>query len=186
MKTVSLLVSLAATVMLNGCIGVIPVPPNPETPAMGSPITSDQTKFIVNGRTTRDEVIAKLGERFRESPRMPVMAYTWEKPTWGWAHWYFFITPDVIIYGGDYDEGNDWRAFFLKYDFAGRVETTKFAKLDNNYSLDEQMENWGWGKSGRFLEDGAGVINPATGTPVIFDWMRGHLDHSDLHVVPTP
>ena len=185
MKTTSLLVILAATMLLNGCIGIMPVPPNPDTPSMGNAITRDQTKFIVQGKTTREEVIAHLGDHFRESPRMPVMAYSWETPAWGWCWWFCFITPDGVVSGGDYDEGNDWRAFYLKFDNAGRVENACFAKLDNNCSLDEQMEEWGWGRSTGFFKNGGGVINPTTGTPLPFDWMRTHLDHSDLHVVPT-
>ena len=81
--------------------------------------------------------------------------------------------------GGDYEEGSDWRALFLKYDFAGRVEKTEFARLDTNRSLDEQLEAWGWGTHKSFLEDGGGVFNPDTGTPLIFDWMK-----SNLEVVP--
>jgi hypothetical protein len=179
MKAISLLFGLAATLLLNGCIGVLPIPPNSETPAMYSPITSDQTKFIVPGRTTREEVIAYFGDAYRESPREPVMAYSWEKPAWGWATWFFFITPAGIVSGGDYEEGSDWRALFLKYDFAGRVEKTEFARLDTNRSLDEQLEAWGWGTHKSFLEDGGGVFNPDTGTPLIFDWMK-----SNLEVVP--
>jgi hypothetical protein len=184
MKTVFPLISLVATVLLNGCIGIIPVPPDANTPAMGSPVTSDQTKFIVPGQTTREEIIAHLGDHFRESPREPVIAYSWEKPAWGWAWWFFFVTPDAVVSGGDYNEGNDWRAFYLKFDGAGRVEKTCFAKLDNDYSLDEQMENWGWGKSAGFFRDGAGIFDPVTGTPRIFNWMRGHSDRSDLQVIP--
>jgi hypothetical protein len=184
MKTIFLLISLVATVLLNGCIGIMPVPPNSETPAMGNSITRDQVKFIVPGQTTRQEVVAKLGDQFRESPRMPVMAYSWEKPTWGWCWWFFFVTPGGIVSGGDYDEGNDWRAFYLKFDVAGRVEKTCFAKLDNDYSLDEQLENWSWGKSTSFFKDGAGIFNPVTGAPLLFDGVRRHLDHSDLQVTP--
>jgi hypothetical protein len=186
MKTTLLLISLAATVLLNGCIGILPVPPNREESVMGTPITKEQTRFIVRGQTTREEVIAHFGDRFRESPREPLMAYSWEKPAWGWTWWFLFITPGgEVVSGGDYDEGNDWRAFYLKFDSNGHVEKTNFAKLDNSYSLDEQLENWGWGKSTSFFKDGAGIFNPVTGTPLLFDGMRRHLDHSDLQVTPT-
>lgn len=178
MKTISLLVSLIPILLLNGCIGVIPVPPNQDAPAVGHAITPGDLKFIVAGKTTQAEVVARLGLDFRESPRMPVMAYSWEKPAWGWAWWMFVWVPETpcFITGGDHEEGNDWRALYLKFDSAGRVEKTEFAKLDNGHSLDEQMENWGWGKARHFIEDGAGVFNPETGTPVIFDGMKGNLE----------
>src|SRR3974390_787710 len=184
MKTTFLLVSLAATALLNGCLGSVPVPPNSATPTTGNAITRDQINFIVPGRTTREEVVAKLGGDFRESPRMPVMAYSWEKPAWGWAWWLLFVTPDAVVSGGDYDEGNDWRALYLKFNSDGRVEKAQFAKLDNDYSLDEQMENWGWGKSTSFFKDGAGIFNPDTGVPLLFDGTHRHLDHSDQQVSP--
>src|SRR5215831_12693368 len=116
MKTMTLIAGLAATLLLNGCIGILPVPPNSQETVVGTPINKKQTEFIALGRTTRAEVTNRFGDNFRESPREPVMAYSWETPTLGWAWWYYFFVPsaNVVICGGEYNEGSDWRALFLK------------------------------------------------------------------------
>lgn len=174
MKSTLLLISLISS-LLNGCIGFMPVPPNSNTPSMGARITGDQVKFVVPGCTTRDEVVARLGGRFRESPHTPVLAYSWEQPAWGSCWWVFFITPEAIVTGGNYDEGCVWRAYYVKFDDNGRVVKTKFARLDDGRSLDEQMENWAGYPPKQFLKDGAGVFNPDNGAPLPFDWMKDNL-----------
>jgi hypothetical protein len=175
MKTTFLLLSVVVSQLLNGCVGVLPVPPDSNTPAVGTPVTSDQVKFIVPGRTTRDEVVAKLGERFRESCHTPVLAYSWERPAWGYCWWVWFFTPDGVVTGGNYEEGNVWRAYYVKFDAGGHVVKTKFARLDNDKSLDEQMEDWAFNQPKSLLAVDAGHDNPTNNVSLPFDWMKDSL-----------
>ena len=140
MKTRFVILCLWSVLLLTGC--VVPMPSDGKT--YGKVITREQVKFIVPGQTTRAEVTEKLGGQFRASPRLPVLAYAWEKSTLGWGlpaanpppKWANFYSKHEC------NEGSDWRAFFVVFDDAGQVSRTKFVRLSGGKSLDEQLENW--------------------------------------------
>ncbi len=136
MKTAFVIMLLLLPVLLTGCVGVMPAPSNEQ--AYGKVITRNEVRFIVPGQTTRAEVIARLGGQFRDSPRLPVLAYSWEKPAAGLVWW--IVTKDSG--GGGDIERSHWRAFFVKFDTDGRVVATHFVSLSGGKSLDEQLENW--------------------------------------------
>ena len=129
------------TVWLAGC-AVVPIPSDGKT--YGKVITREQVKFIIPGQTLRTEVTEKLGRQFRDSPRLPVLAYAWEKSTLGWGWAVANPPPQWTNFYGKHEcnEGSDWRAFFVAFDAAGQVSRTKFVRLSGDKSLDEQLENW--------------------------------------------
>ena len=160
-------------VLLTGCVGVMPVPPSPRNqPACGKVITPEQVKFIVPGQTTRAEVMARLGDHFRDSPRLPVLAYSWEKPAVGWTWWIVVAGPGGAGAAGGHAEGNHWQAFFVKFDASGRVAATKFVSLSNHRSLDEQLEDWAVPKKFGFAKIGAHIFNPDNGVPWFIEDMK--------------
>jgi len=172
MKTAFTIILPLLTVLLTGCVGVMPVPPSRNQPACGKVITPEQVKFIVPGQTTRVEVMARLGDHFRDSPRLPVLAYSWEKPAVGWTWWILLAGPGGAAGGGGHTEGNHWRAFFVKFDAGGRVAATRFVSLDNGKSLDEQLENWAVPKRFGFAKIGAHIFNPDNGVPWFIEDMK--------------
>ena len=129
---------LAASLLwlLTGCVAVFPVPSSEKT--YGKIITPQEVKFIVPGQTTRAEVMARLGDQFRDSPRLPVLAYAWEKP----AADLVWVIVSTESGGGGHIERSHWRAFFVEFDSAGRVRRTEFMHLSGKKSLDEQLEDW--------------------------------------------
>lgn len=134
-------IMLLLTVWLAGC-AVVPMPSDAKT--FGKVITREQVGFIVPGQTLRAEVTEKLGDQFRDSPRLPVLAYAWEKSTLGWG-WAVANPPPIwkdFFCQHECNEGSDWRAFFVAFDDAGQVIRTKFVRLSGGKSLDEQLENW--------------------------------------------
>jgi|GEM_PF-1039548 len=135
-KTACVIILLWLSVLLTGCAGIMPAPSHEQT--YGKVITRNEVRFIVRGQTTRAEVVARLGGQFRDSPRLPVLAYSWEKPAADLVWW--IVTKDSG--GVGYIERSHWRAFFVKFDANGRVTATRFASLSGGKSLDEQLENW--------------------------------------------
>lgn len=129
---------LLSSLFLTGCVGVVPIPRFSNKPVAGIPIKPQQTEFIVAGETTRAEVVDRLGAHFRESPRVPALAYSWEMPG-GEVYWWVMV-PE----GGDIDEfeWTRWRAFFVMFDDSGHVARSKFKRLSSRKSLDEQLEHW--------------------------------------------
>jgi hypothetical protein len=142
MKIVALML-LAATGLVTGCVGLIPVPSLSRQPADGRVIQAQEAAFIVPGQTTRAQVVEQLGADFRASPRLPVMAYSWDLPggtaLWWWA---VFCTEGGAGDAGEFEWGR-WRAFFVAFDQDGYVTKTKFVRLSGRKSLDEQLEAWG-------------------------------------------
>ena len=134
---------LAAMGLVTGCVGFIPVPASSSQVVVGRVIQAREAAFIVPGQTTRADVVERLGADFRASPRMPVMAYSWELPG-GTALWWWFV---FCTEGGAGDAGefewSRWRAFFVAFDQAGYVTKTRFIRLSSRKSLDEQLEAWG-------------------------------------------
>jgi hypothetical protein len=172
MKNVFAIILPMLAVLLTGCVGVMPVPPSRNQPACGKVITPEQVKFIVPGQTTRAEVMARLGDHFRDSPRLPVLAYSWEKPAVGWTWWILLAGPGGAAGGGGYTEGSHWQAFFVKFDANDRVKATRFVSLSNHRSLDEQLEDWAVPKRRGFFSSGGGIFNPDNGVPWILESMK--------------
>jgi hypothetical protein len=138
MKTALIILCLLSVVLLTGC--VVPLPSDGRT--YGKVITRAQVGFIVPGQTTRAEVTAKLGGQFRDSPRLPVLAYAWEKSTRGWG---MPVANPPLGFKRFYErheinEGSDWQAFFVAFDHVGKVSRIKFVHLSGGKSLDEQLE----------------------------------------------
>ena len=90
------------------------------------------------GQTMREEVVTRLGDQFRDSPRLPVLAYSWEKP----AADLVWVIVSTESRGGGHIERSHWRAFFVEFDSGGRVRRTEFMHLSGKKSLDEQLEDW--------------------------------------------
>ena len=141
MKTTLTILCLLPVVLLMGCV-LVPVPSDGQN--YGKVITREQVSFIVPGQTTRAEVVAKLGEQFRDSPRLPVLAYAWEKSTIGWGWPCANPSPPLENFFRQHERngGSDWRAFFVAFDDAGKVSRTIFVRLFGGTSLDEQLEDW--------------------------------------------
>ena len=147
MKIALTILCMLSAVLLTGCVsfgigmaGALPVPPlSKKIIEQGREITAPEIQFAVPGRTTRAEVIARLGNDFRESPRVSALAYSWQyeggfKILWG----YGFLGG----YGSQGVENFGWRALFVAFDQEGRVIQTQFCCLKNSQSLDEQLEVW--------------------------------------------
>lgn len=132
----SLLMAWLIAGLLTGCIAVFPVPSSEKT--HGKIITPKEVKFVVPGQTTREEVVARLGEQFRDSPRLPVLAYSWEKPA---ADLVWVVVSTESGCGGHFERSH-WRAFFVAFDSGGRVRRTEYVRLSGEKSLDEQLEDW--------------------------------------------
>jgi hypothetical protein len=142
----SLLVVLLTAGVLTGCVplgigmgAVVPVPPlSKKKFEQGREITAREIQFVVPGRTTRVEVITRLGNDFRDSPRVAALAYSWQYngPQIYW--WYGF-------WGGYGERGVEdfgWRAMFVAFDQNERVVQSQFYRLKSGPSLDEQLEAW--------------------------------------------
>jgi hypothetical protein len=122
---------------LTGCIPIVyPVPP--AGPVRGRPVSSDDTGFITPHKTTRAEVLARLGPATRECVRLPALAYSWERPATGFGY-VIFGTPGVA--SGEM-ERSTWRAFFVVFDEHDVVLRKELKVLSQNKSLDEHLENW--------------------------------------------
>jgi hypothetical protein len=167
MKTTYTVAGLVPILLLTGCIGVIPLPAS-DPRVHGRVIEKSQTQFIIAGRTTRMAVITHLGGEFRASPRVPALAYSWEKPAADIAWW--FIAGEFGA-GGHYERSH-WRAFFIEFDAGGKVCRTKFARLSEDSSLDEQLEDWVLRKHKSFKETGGGIFDPDTGRPRFIETME--------------
>jgi hypothetical protein len=171
MKSAPAIMFPLLVVFLTGCAGVIPLPPPRHQPVYGKVISPAEVKFIVPGQTTRTEVIAGLGDQFRDLPRQPVLAYSWEKPAIRWVWWIFIVGNDAAGGGGGCYE-NSWHAFFVRFDAHDQVAAAQFVSLSQNRTLDEQLEDWAAPKRHGILSGGALVFDPDTGVPRVFEWMR--------------
>ncbi len=137
MKATITFASLLPALLLTGCVAMVPLPPTCKQ-TYGRVIEKSQTRFIVAGQTTRDEVIAGLGGEFRDSPRVAALAYSWEKPAADMA----WCVCSMEAGTGGHFERSHWRAFFVTFDSGGKVCRTEFVSLSQRKSLDEQLEDW--------------------------------------------
>jgi hypothetical protein len=126
-----------AGILLTGCVGYVPT--FSKVPVGGKPISKSDADFIVPGRTTRAEVIQKLGKQHcRESLLIPAMGYGWEMPA-GYGFWFIFST---MTAASDVWEMTRWRALFLAFDSRDVVTRKEFVKLKTDRTLDHQLEKW--------------------------------------------
>src|ERR1039458_1555783 len=123
MKTALVFLPLLA-VWLTGCVGVVvPVPSHDKT--YGKVITREQVRFIIPGQTARADVVEKLGSQFRDSPRLPALAYSWEQPAAGLLWFWVMVIPPSGLGDGDYNERSHWRAVFLAFDGSRKIRRAK-------------------------------------------------------------
>jgi hypothetical protein len=153
------LMLLAVTGLVTGCVGLIPVPSFSGEAPVGRVIQAQEAAFIVPGQTTRAQVVEQLGADFRPSPRLPVIAYSWDLPG-GTALWWWvvFCTEGGAGNAGEFEWGR-WRAFFVAFDQDGYVTKTKFKRLSDRKSLDEQLEAWGR----LVMQNKTMIASPSTG-----------------------
>jgi hypothetical protein len=142
----SMLAALLSAGVLTGCapfgIGmgaVVPVPRlSKKKIEQGREITAWEIQFVVPGRTTRAEVITRLGNDFRDSPRVSALAYSWQyngpQIYWGYGFIGGYDQHGVVDFG--------WRAMFVAFDQDDRVVQSQFYHLRGRKSLDEQLEDW--------------------------------------------
>ena len=169
--TFTILCMLSAAVLLTGCVGIVfPVPSDGRT--YGKVITREQASFIVPGKTTRDELIARLGDQFRASPRLPALAYSWEKPATGWAWGIAATSGEAAVGGGGHLERSHWQALFVRFDDSGRIVSTKFVSLSGGKSVDEQLEDWAAKKENASIGIGAKIFDPQNGVPWICEELQ--------------
>jgi hypothetical protein len=125
---------------LTGCVGW--VPPLSNEPINGKTLTARDVEFIVPGKTTRAEVVRKLGKGYCESPRIAAMAYPWQLPG-GTGFWCVISTHWAD--GGTWETATRWRALFLTFDSHGTVTRKEFVRLKSEGTPQEQVEKWaGW------------------------------------------
>jgi hypothetical protein len=142
MKLASLITIAAVSLLSGGCMGVGYVPALSNKPYSGKPLAGRDADFIAAGKTTRAEVVKKLGTGYRDSVRVWAIAYPWELPG---GRWFFFAVGQMGggISGGP--ENTRWRALFLDFDGRGIVTRKEFVRLKQKLTLDEQLEAWaGW------------------------------------------
>jgi|ERR1017187_3766120 hypothetical protein len=142
----SMLAALLTAGVLTGCVpfgigmgAVVPVPPlSKKKIEQGREICAREIRFAVPGRTTRAEVITRLGNDFRDSPRVAALAYSWQYNG-------FRIFWDYGFIGGHGQHGVEdfgWRPLFVGFDQNERVVQIQFYRLRGGKSLDEQLKDW--------------------------------------------
>jgi hypothetical protein len=123
-----------------GMATVVPVPSlSKKKIEQGREITAQEIQFVVLGRTTRSEIITRLGDDFRDSPRVSAIAYSWQynglRVFWSYGF--------ILVGDGEQGEADfGWRALFVAFDQEGRVVQLQLCRLKRGHSLDEQLENW--------------------------------------------
>ena len=120
MKLPSLLTIAATSLLLGGCVGYMP--PLSNKPHSGKSFAGRDVDFITIGKTTRAEVVKKLGTGYRDSIRVNAIAYPCEVSGGSW-----FMIPvgfgpmensDQAIHRR---EVTLWRAIFIMFDARGVV-----------------------------------------------------------------
>lgn len=129
-------IACAAGILLTGCVGY--VPSFSKQPVSGKRVPREDADFIVPGKTTRAEVIRKLGAGYRESERYSALGYGWEMPA-GFAFWIIASTHQGIA---GTNEFTAWRALFVAFDSRAVVTRKEFVRLNQKITLDEQLEAW--------------------------------------------
>jgi hypothetical protein len=129
---------------LTGCVAFVPKPTAYEN--FGKPVRGEEVAFVQTGRTTRAEIIARLGTNYVSLTQERAIAYPWEGEGLTFD-WYFV---GVGLFGGSaerYDHESmpgkgGWHAWFAAFDEAGVVRATTFKHLHSHKPLHEQLEAW--------------------------------------------
>jgi hypothetical protein len=127
--------------LMSGCVGVLPLPTTSNKPEHGCKIERAQVAFIHPGRTTRAQVVARLGRDYTALPLNRAFAYTWELPGGGGVWWYCIFAGEAAAAGGGSWAGG-WRGFLVAFDDQGVVTATAFKKLSCRRPLHENMDRW--------------------------------------------
>ena len=122
-------------------MGVLPLPITSSQPEHGCKIDPAQVAFIHPGRTTRAQVIERLGPDYAALPLNRAIAYTWELPGGGGIWWYCIVAGEAGAAGGGGWAGG-WRGFLVAFDDQGVVTATAFKKLSCRRPLQENMDRW--------------------------------------------
>jgi hypothetical protein len=133
--------SLAASIFLTGCVGVVLLPVSTKEVHYGHRLQAKDVAFIKPGVTTRAEVIAKLGTNYLALPNQRAIAYSWEMKGGGGVWWWFIAGPGGAAGNSGSWEGG-WRTFFLALDDHGVVRDTAFKSPSTSRSLHRHMDKW--------------------------------------------
>lgn len=147
MKALPIVFAAFGCLCFASCVGVVAVPPLSNKPISGKAVPHHDARFIEPGKTTKAEVIRNLGSGYRDSIRVPAIAYPWEMPGGTWLSWGLFYIPIAEWSSGGSASGDltRWRALFIAFDARGVVTRKEFMRLKAKRSLDEQLEAWaGW------------------------------------------
>jgi hypothetical protein len=129
---------LALSLLLTGCVGVLPIPNCSNQPTHGAKLRTQDTAFIRAGTTTAAELFGNLGTNCVCDPRQRAVAYSWELPG-GWGIWWV-VSPENGL--ADDFEWSRWRAFFVAFDTNNVVTAATTKHLSSSKSLYEQLEIW--------------------------------------------
>ncbi|NBR86779.1 MAG: hypothetical protein EB141_06655 [Verrucomicrobia bacterium] len=144
LRTLALL--LPALVFGTGCAYVaVPLPASGKPVLSGRVIEKKEARFIVPGVTTRDEVIEAFGSNFRTSGREAAISYSWTQKG-GDMLWFSAVVTDREGVESVLDAGKTawtcWRALFIDFDPSGHVLKAELVKLNSNFSVDTQRDEW--------------------------------------------
>ena len=98
MKVILCAIGLVIVIGAAGCL-LLPIPLSNRYAVAGTKLESTTISFIKPGRTTRAEVIQKLGEPSLDMPELDLIAYTWAQVD------YHLV---LILVGSTGVGGNDW------------------------------------------------------------------------------
>ena len=129
--------------LVTGCVGFIPVPASSSQVVVGWVIQAREAAFIVPGQTTRAHVVERLGADFRASPRMPVLAYSWNSPEERLSGGGLRFAPRVVRATRESLSGVTGALSSSPSIRTVDVTKTRFIRLSSRKSLDEQLEAWG-------------------------------------------
>ena len=139
---ISLSACIALMFLTCGCVGIVPVPTLSNKPVRGRAIETRDSNFIVCGKTTREEIVQRLGTNFREDWQKRAMAYSWELPGGRAFGWWFTVSSFGSVGDKGEFEWSRWHALFVAFDEHGIAIRKSFVRLSGGKSLDEQMDNW--------------------------------------------
>jgi hypothetical protein len=136
---------------LSGCAGfayVVPVPHKGDNAITGHIFEREELKKIISGRTTRAEIMARMGTGFRQTHDNSALSYSWEKSGPDMYHGLLIagagsMGGGVITSFGKTDSAwSYWRAIFIQFDADDLVVKAEFIRLSSRKSLDDQLEAW--------------------------------------------
>lgn len=127
---------------LTGCAGFIPVPTG-KTNQPGAEVKRKQAHFIQPGKTTRMEVITRMGTNNLALPGQNALAYSWEGGGVTLITWICLVGPDGgYLDGAEADGWFSWHGFFIAFDDKDVVRAVAFKRLSEKRSLHEHLGRW--------------------------------------------